>query len=96
MAAIAARSEAERQPVLPVCSMPMAHRFAHRCSSNSVSGITFIIDVGGCNSTALRAALADTLLVSFSPRTYDVWALDDSWNWLMTRVVYEMGFAPSR
>lgn len=33
----------------------------------------------GRDSTALRAALtlADTLLVPFAPRSYDVWALDD-------------------
>lgn len=38
-----------------------------------------IIDVGGRDSTALRASLilADVLLVPFAPRSYDVWALDD-------------------
>ena len=38
-----------------------------------------IIDAGGRDSTALRAALvlSDTLLVPFQPRSYDVWALDD-------------------
>jgi chromosome partitioning protein len=38
-----------------------------------------IIDVGGRDSTALRAALilADVLVVPFAPRSYDVWALDD-------------------
>lgn len=38
-----------------------------------------IIDVGGRDSTALRAALtlADTLLVPFASRSYDVWALED-------------------
>lgn len=38
-----------------------------------------IIDVGGRDSTALRASLilADVLVVPFAPRSYDVWALDD-------------------
>lgn len=38
-----------------------------------------IIDVGGRDSTALRAALmvTDILLVPFQPRSYDVWALRD-------------------
>jgi len=38
-----------------------------------------IIDAGGRDSTALRAALvlSDILLVPFQPRSYDVWALSD-------------------
>ena len=38
-----------------------------------------IIDAGGRDSTALRAALAlsDILVVPFQPRSYDVWALSD-------------------
>lgn len=38
-----------------------------------------IIDAGGRDSTALRAALvlSDVLLVPFSPRSLDVWALAD-------------------
>lgn len=38
-----------------------------------------IIDVGGRDSTALRASLmlADLVLIPFQPRSFDVWALDD-------------------
>lgn len=38
-----------------------------------------IIDAGGRDSTALRAALvlSDVVLVPFQPRSYDVWALND-------------------
>ena len=38
-----------------------------------------IIDAGGRDSTALRAALAlsDILVVPFQPRSYDIWALHD-------------------
>ena len=41
-----------------------------------------IIDAGGRDSTALRAALvlSDVLLVPFQPRSYDVWALSDMAN----------------
>lgn len=39
-----------------------------------------VIDVGGRDSTSLRAALmlADVLLVPFRPRNYDVWALSET------------------
>jgi chromosome partitioning protein len=38
-----------------------------------------VIDVGGRDSTALRAALAvtDALIIPFAPRSLDVWALSD-------------------
>lgn len=39
-----------------------------------------IIDAGGRDSTALRAALAvsDVVLIPFLPRSFDVWALNDA------------------
>lgn len=38
-----------------------------------------IIDAGGRDSTAMRAAmmLADLVIIPFQPRSFDVWALDD-------------------
>ena len=38
-----------------------------------------VIDAGGRDNTALRAALmlADLVLIPFQPRSFDVWALDD-------------------
>lgn len=41
---------------------------------------TIVIDVGGRDSTSLRAALmlADLLIVPFRPRNYDVWALTET------------------
>lgn len=38
-----------------------------------------IIDAGGRDSTALRAALtlSDTLLIPYRPRSFDVWAIDN-------------------
>jgi len=79
VAAIAARAEAGRKPGVacaqyfdgPVLRTQIQHQ---KDKFNEV-----IIDVGGRDSTALRAALvlSDVLLVPFAPRTYDVWALDD-------------------
>lgn len=39
-----------------------------------------IIDAGGRDSTALRAALtvSDVVLIPFQPRSFDVWALNDA------------------
>ncbi|MDO3515181.1 AAA family ATPase [Ralstonia pseudosolanacearum] len=41
--------------------------------------IDILIDVGGRDSSALRAALllADKVITPFLPRSFDVWALDD-------------------
>ncbi len=38
-----------------------------------------VIDAGGRDNTALRAAMliADLVLIPFQPRSFDVWALDD-------------------
>lgn len=45
-----------------------------------------VIDVGGRDSASLRAALtvADTALVPFQPRTFDIWTID-----VMSRLVDE-------
>ena len=41
--------------------------------------VDIIIDAGGRDNTALRAALmlADVVLIPFQPRSFDVWALDE-------------------
>lgn len=78
-AALTARGE--REPMIPAACYPdgqtlrrqvQAHHRAHG------EGVT-IIDVGGRDSSALRAALvlSDTVLVPFQPRSFDVWGLDD-------------------
>ena len=50
-----------------------------KCSAKPASTDDVVIDAGGRNSTALRAALflADLLIVPFQPRSVDVWALAD-------------------
>lgn len=83
MAAIAARSEAERQPGIACAQYADGPQIRPQIRAQVQQQLgkwdDIIIDVGGHDSTALRAALilADTLLVPFAPRSYDVWALDD-------------------
>ena len=70
-AAIAARAEAGRQPGIACANMPMVLPCVVKFSSKWDD---IIIDAGGRDSTALRAALilSDVLLVPFAPRSYDV------------------------
>lgn len=79
MAAIAARSEAEKQPGIACAQYADGPQIRAQVQQQLGKWDDIIIDVGGRDSTALRAALilADTLLVPFAPRSYDVWALDD-------------------
>lgn len=77
--AMAARSEAERQPGIACAQYADGPQIRAQVQQQLGKWDDIIIDVGGHDSTALRAALilADTLLVPFAPRSYDVWALDD-------------------
>ncbi len=78
-AAIAARAEAGKLPGIACAQYPDGATLRAQVQQQRDKWDDIIIDVGGRDSTALRAALilADTLLVPFAPRTYDVWALDD-------------------
>ncbi|MCW4589059.1 AAA family ATPase [Gluconacetobacter entanii] len=78
-AAIAARSEAGKLPGIACAQYPDGPNLRAQVQQQRDKWDDIIIDVGGRDSTALRAALilADTLLVPFAPRSYDVWALDD-------------------
>ncbi|PYD60242.1 AAA family ATPase [Gluconacetobacter entanii] len=78
-AAIAARSEAGKLPWIACAQYPDGPNLRAQVQQQRDKWDDIIIDVGGRDSTALRAALilADTLLVPFAPRSYDVWALDD-------------------
>ncbi|CEF41640.1 chromosome partitioning protein [Acetobacter senegalensis] len=79
VAAIAARSEAGKLPGIACAQYPDGPNLRAQVQQQRDKWDDIIIDVGGRDSTALRAALilADTLLVPFAPRSYDVWALDD-------------------
>lgn len=77
--AIATRAEAGRLPGIACAQYPDGPTLRTQVQQQAGKWDDIIIDVGGRDSTALRAALvlADVLLVPFAPRSYDVWALDD-------------------
>ena len=77
--AVAIRAEANHMPV-PACAQ-FADGSVLRAQVQRQAGKyeDVVIDAGGRDSTALRAALVltDVLLVPFLPRSVDVWALRD-------------------
>ena len=78
-AAIASRAEAGRQPGIACAQYADGPALRGQVQQQRDKWQDIIIDAGGRDSTALRAALilSDVLLVPFAPRSYDVWALDD-------------------
>ena len=78
-AAITARSEAGRAPGIACAWLPEGPALRAQLQAQRSKYEHIVIDVGGRDSSALRAALVltDTLLVPFAPRSFDVWALDD-------------------
>ena len=79
VAAIAARADAGRQPGIACAQYPDGPTLRSQVQQQREKWGDIIIDAGGRDSTALRAALilSDVLIVPFAPRSYDVWALDD-------------------
>ena len=78
-AAIAARAEAGRVPGIACAQYADGAALRGQVKQQRDKWQDIIIDAGGRDSTALRAALvlSDVLLVPFAPRSYDVWALED-------------------
>lgn len=78
-AAIALRAEARQVPPIACATYPDGATLRSQVLHQTEKFDDTIIDAGGRDSTALRAALilSDILLVPFHPRSYDVWALDD-------------------
>ena len=79
VAAIAARAEAGKVPGVACAQYADGATLRGQVQQQRDKWDEIVIDAGGRDSTALRAALvlSDVLLVPFSPRSYDVWALDD-------------------
>lgn len=77
--AIAARAHAGRLPGIACAQYPDGPALRTQVQQQRDKWQDIIIDAGGRDSTALRAALvlSDVLIVPFAPRSYDVWALDD-------------------
>lgn len=77
--AISIRAEAGHVPGIACASYPDGTTLRAQVQQQADKFDDIIIDAGGRDSTALRAALvlSDILLVPFQPRSYDVWALND-------------------
>lgn len=78
-AAIAVRAEAECSPGIGCAQYADGPTLRAQVQQQKGKWDDIIIDAGGRDSTALRAALilSDVIIVPFAPRSYDVWALDD-------------------
>lgn len=77
--AISIRAEAGHQPGIACATYPEGATLRAQVQQQAAKFDDVIIDAGGRDSTALRAALvlSDVLVVPFQPRSYDVWALND-------------------
>lgn len=77
--AISIRADAGHAPGIACATYSDGPTLRAQVQQQSAKFDDIIIDAGGRDSTALRAALvlSDVLLVPFQPRSYDVWALND-------------------
>ena len=77
--AISIRAEAEHVPGIACATYPDGPTLRAQVQQQAAKFDDVVIDAGGRDSTALRAALvlSNVLLVPFQPRSYDVWALSD-------------------
>ncbi len=77
--AISIRAEAGQLPGIACATYPDGPTLRAQVQQQATKFDDIIIDAGGRDSTALRAALvlSDLLIVPFQPRSYDVWALND-------------------
>lgn len=77
--AINIRAESGHTPGIACATYPDGTTLRAQVQQQASMFDDIIIDAGGRDSTALRAALvlSDILLVPFQPRSYDVWALTD-------------------
>lgn len=77
--AISIRADAGHQPGIACATYPDGPTLRAQVQQQAGKFDDIIIDAGGRDSTALRAALvlSDVLIVPFQPRSYDVWALND-------------------
>jgi chromosome partitioning protein len=77
--ALAMRAEAGRKPSLACVQYPEGRVLREQVRHQAGKYDDVVIDAGGQDSAALRAALllSDVLLIPFLPRSVDVWALAD-------------------
>src|ERR1035437_812160 len=77
--ALAIRGEAGRLPAIATAHYPDGGALRSQVQHQRAKFQDVVIDAGGRDSTALRAALvlSDLVLVPFQPRSIDVWAVAD-------------------
>lgn len=77
--AISIRAAAGHAPGIACASYPDGPALRAQVTQQRNKFQDIIIDAGGRDSSALRAALglSDVIVVPFQPRSYDVWALND-------------------
>lgn len=77
--AMTIRAQAGNLPFIPCDKYPDGDKLHAEVLARAGQFDDVVIDVGGRDSTALRAALvvSDALLIPFAPRSLDVWALSD-------------------
>jgi len=77
--ALAIRGEAGRVPAIATAHYPEGGALRTQLQHQRSKFQDIIIDAGGRDSTALRAALvlSDLVVVPFQPRSIDVWAVAD-------------------
>lgn len=77
--ALAIRGESNRQPQIATAHYPDGSALRSQLQHQRNKFQDIVIDAGGRDSTALRAALvlSDFVLVPFQPRSIDVWAIAD-------------------
>lgn len=77
--AITVRAESGKQPAISCAHYPDGSTLRAQVLQTGPKFQDVIIDAGGRDSTALRAALvlSDVLVIPFAPRSLDVWALND-------------------
>lgn len=77
--ALAIRGEAGRLPAIATAHYPDGGQLRTQLQHQRNKFQDIVIDAGGRDSTALRAALvlSDLVLVPFQPRSIDVWAVAD-------------------
>ena len=77
--AMTIRAQAGNLPFIPCDKYPDGEQLHAQVQARSKQFDDVVIDAGGRDSSALRAALvlSDVILVPFAPRSLDVWALTD-------------------
>lgn len=92
LTAVTQRGEAGK-PVIPAAAYADGATLRAQVMQQRGGFDHIVIDVGGRDSSALRAALtvSDVVLIPFLPRSFDLWALDDMASLLEeTRAVHDI------